>query len=1069
MEEFYINPLAKKHDLQSDSLRQEAKLLRLCEDLEAKILTSVDGEINWHYRIVDPTEAEALAADWRQWEEFTQKTVWGRKQGHTWFSAEVTVPQDAAGKVFLLHFTSQWQDRLGSTDPQCLVYINGKIAQALDGNHTELVIARNAVAGEKYTVTINAFTFFDRPLVGFKVDFFTRFERVEQLYYDLQIPLDVAILLPQHDGRRHAILNIIERSLRALDRRGGVTENFEASLKAAELIAGEIYQLQDTESKPTITAIGHTHIDVAWLWRVLHTRDKTGRSFATALSLMDEYPEFVFMYNQAVLLDFLKDDYPEIWQKVKKKVASGQFEIEGAMWVEPDVNIISGESLVRQFMFGRRFHQQQFGVTPKVAWLPDTFGYSANLPQIMQKSGLEYFVTSKLSWNDSDRLPYDTFFWRGIDGTTTKAQLITTQDFTSEQTFTTYNSVLSASEVMGAWKRYEPKALNDEVLICYGYGDGGGGPTRRMIESGRRFERGIPGAPLVKFEGIAPFLQRLGARMDENIENFPVWNGELYLQFHRGTLTSVAKNKTNNRRAERAMRELEYLSVMAMVFDAETKYPNEKINELWKVILINQFHDILPGTSIAEVYDDSDVEYAVLFSALEGKQGLHHEMVNKIAKPCVGILNLFNFTSQIRDGELVKIASDVGDAKALAMNGIAHVMQKSVRANGEVCFIAPVGRIPSLGWASAQLLATPTVEPETSLSVSFDHMENEVLRVEIDENGEISSIFDKVAQRELIEVGKTANALVIYEDKPLNWSAWDIDRSFVEQSWPLSGVATRIEVVETGPYRAAIRIEKTYENSKIVQIVSLRHNERQIEFDTYVDWQERESLLKTSFPFDLNTTGLRSEIQFGHVKRATHSNTSWDQAQFEASMHRWVDMSEADFGVALLNDCKYGYDAVEQTVRLTLLRGSIFPDAHADIGEHNFRYALKLHGGIADMEQVVRAAERFNNPIKVFGDAKKLANEEAQTEESFSFASVDADNVTIETLKKAEDSDDLILRVFEHANKRVAVNIGFGLPVENVVLVNLMEEGAEPILVENNIIGLKLRPFEIVTLRIKLK
>jgi len=506
VEEFYVNPLSKKHGLRADDLRQEAKLLRLCEDLQAKILTPAPGVIDWHFSSLEFTVQQALAADWPTWDKFGSRTVWGRKQGHTWFAANVTVAAEAAGKTLVLRFSSQWQDRLGSTDPQCLAYLNGSIVQALDGNHTELVIARDAVPGDRFDLMINAFTFFERPLVGFKVEFLVRHERAEQLYYDLQIPLEVAVRLPQHDERRHAIMGLVNKSLRELDRRGDVGEGFEMSLGAAEKIAAQIYALKDTAIKPTISAVGHTHIDVGWLWRVLHTRDKTGRSFATALALMEEYPDFTFMYNQAVLFDFLKRDYPEIWARVKERVASGQFEIEGAMWVEPDVNIISGESIIRQFIRGRQFHIEEFGVTPKVVWLPDTFGYSANLPQIMARSGFDYFVTSKLSWNDSDRQPFDTFFWRGIDGSTTKAQLITTQDFDSEEIFTTYNSNLSPSEVMGAWKRYEPKALNDEVLICYGHGDGGGGPTRAMIESGKRMARGIPGAPNVKFEGIAQFL-----------------------------------------------------------------------------------------------------------------------------------------------------------------------------------------------------------------------------------------------------------------------------------------------------------------------------------------------------------------------------------------------------------------------------------------------------------------------------------------------------------------------------------------------------------------------------------
>ena len=1039
--------------------------MRLCEDLRAKILTPVDASLDWHYSELDQSASEALAADWRKWAAFGPRQVWSKKQGHTWFAAEVTVPEAARGKTLVLRFTSQWQERPGSTDPQCLAYLDGKIAQALDGNHTELVIARNAVPGTSRTLLVNAFTFFDRPLVGFAVEFLIRNERAEQLYFDLQTPLEVATRLPQNDGRRHAMLNLVEKSLRALDRRGAVTPEFEASLGAGEAIAAEIYALQDTEAQPTISAVGHTHLDVGWLWRVMHTRDKTGRSFATVLTLMEEYPEFVFMYNQSVLFNFLKSDYPEIWKGLKERVKSGQFEIEGAMWVEPDVNIISGESLVRQIMRGRRFHMEEFGVTPKVVWLPDTFGYSANLPQIMERSGLEYFVTSKLSWNDTDRHPYDTFFWRGIDGTTTKAQLITAQKFDSDAIFTTYNSDLSVSEVMGAWKRYEPKSVNDEVLVCYGYGDGGGGPTRAMIERGKRLEKGIPGAPKVKLEGIVPFLDRLGQRMDANAGRFPLWNGELYLQYHRGTLTTVAKNKANNRRAERVLRELEYLSAMAL--SAGVKYPTEQLREYWEVVLINQFHDILPGTSIPEVYVDSDAEYSMLFSTLNSANGPWHSAAKAISGGKAGEIKLFNFTGHARSGEVVSIADENLEGAALGQGGKAAPLQKLVGAGGEVSYGVAANNVPSLGWATAQLSVDAADAPVSSLTVSKTHLENRHVLVRFNADGEITSVLDKKHGRELIEKGKTANSLVAYEDKPMNWDAWDIDRYFEEQYWPLSSAKAKIEVVETGPYRAAIRVERTYLRSKVVQVISLEDDARQVVFDTFIDWQERQTVLKALFPFDMNVSEIRSEIQFGHVKRATHRNTSWDRARFEASMHRWVDISEPDFGAAVLNDCKYGYDAVEQMVRITLLRGATFPDPTADFGEHRLRYALFVHDGLTDLEQVQLAAERFNNPIQAIGDTSARVTGPMSEGVSFSFAQVDADNVTLETVKKAEKSDDLVLRVFEHANRRVTARISFGTPVKSVRLVNLMEEGGEALVLDGNGVTLNLKPFEIATLLIE--
>lgn len=1063
----YSNPLSSKLGLGDDDLKMEGKLLRLCADLESKIRTPLaDVPFQWHVQRADGFSADsALAADWRAWEAFRSHSVWGKHQEHTWFAAEITVPEAARGQVFVMRFTSQWQHRPGSTDPQCLAYIDGKIAQALDGNHTELVIERDAVPGNRHVLLVNAFTFFDRPLVGFEVDFFVRNERAEKLYYDLQTPLEVAIRLYQNDPRRQAVLNIIERALRALDRRDGHTEAFAASLPAAEKIAAEIYALVDTEVQPQITAVGSTHLDVGWLWRVLHTRDKTARSFATVLKLMEEYPEYVFMYNQSVLFDFLKRDYPEIWEGVLKRVKSGQFEIEGAMWVEPDVNIASGESLVRQIMRGRRFHQEHFGVTPKTVWLPDTFGYSANLPQIMEKSGLDYFVTSKLSWNDTDRHPYDTFFWRGIDGTTTKAQLITAQRYESEAIYTTYNGDLSVSETMGAWKRYEPKAANSEVVMSYGYGDGGGGPTREMIERGIRLERGIPGAPKVKLEGIVPYLDRLGERMQANPATFPTWNGELYLQYHRGTLTSVAKNKANNRKAERMLRELEFLGAMAMA-KSGMAYPSETLAEFWELVLINQFHDILPGTSIPEVYVDSDDEYHKIFSTLSSANGPWHAAAQAASGPGADQLRLINFTSQTR-ASLVHLG-EWGEAKghALATSDGLHPIQQIVRADGTADTVAAVAGLPSLGWAGAQIV-THTATMPSAVSVSENHLENDVLRVAFDENGEITSIFDKTRERETLVPGATANRLIAYEDKPMEWDAWDIDRYFEEQFWPIADGKAEISVVETGPHRTAIRIERAYQQSRIVQVISLAAGERQIEFDTFIDWQERAQVIKAQFPFDLNTSEIRSEIQFGHVRRPTHRNTTWDRARFEASMHRWVDLSEADFGVALINDCKYAYDCHEQTVRLTLVRGSSFPDPKADLGEHRLRYALFVHEGVADLAQVHRAAERFNNPVAVVG-ARRVV-EPARDLPRFSFVEADADNVSIETVKRAENAKGLVLRVFESANIRARTRLSFGLPVKSVQVVNLMEEGAgKSLAVTDNSVTLDLRPFEIVTLFLEL-
>lgn len=1053
MTEIYNNQIADRLGLNIDDQKIEGKLKRLCDDLASKILTPVSVEIDWHYCEDSLSASDAIAADWASWDKFDRRTVWGRPQANTWIAAEVTVPEEAAGQVFVLKFSSQWVDRPGGTDPQGLVYLDGEICQGLDGNHTEIVVARDAQPGETHKVLIDAFTFFDRLLVGLEAAPMVRNEAAESVYFDIKTPLDIACLLQQNDTRRHRILALVEQALHALDRREN-GPSFNASIAKAKDIAAEIYKIVDTEARPVVTAVGHTHIDVGWLWRVLHTREKSGRSFATVLKLMEEFPEYIFMYNQAIIFDYLKEDYPALWAGIKDRVRSGQFEIEGAMWLEPDANIISGESMIRQIARGSAFHQAEFGVTPTCVWLPDTFGYSANMPQILDGCGLDHFITSKISWNDTDRFPYDAFFWHGIDGTAIKARLITTQEYESDDIFTTYNSVLTPSEVMGAWRRQEPKAASEDVLICYGYGDGGGGPTREMVQTGMRLERGIPGAPEVRMEGLGKFLERSRKTMTEEAHKFPSWHGELYLELHRGTLTTIAKNKAFNRRAEQKIRELEFLASLATLQGVD--YPQETLLTHWNTILLNQFHDILPGTSIPEVYTDSDAEYGALFDDMDSSQGSWHQA----AQAAVGsdALRLVNFTSQQRS-DLVTLAAD-WDGTALVTAGQAQVVQPIIRADGTKEWVAPSGGVPSLGWVGA---TQGRAEMATSsLDVSPTHLENEHMMVRFDSAGEITSVVDKSNGRELIPEGGRANEFVAYEDKPVNWDAWDIDRSFEDQAWRLADQPTEIEVVETGPHRAAIRITRTYQSSKVVQVISLAAGARQVEFDTYVDWHEHYTVLKVGFPFDLNTTDLRSEIQFGHVKRNTHRNTSWDKAQFEASMHRWVAMNEPDFGAALINDCKYAYDSHDQTVRLTLMRGPKWPNPNADMGEHRLRYALVLFDG--EIEKVHAAAELFNNPIAVIG-----RTDTAEAAPAFSFAAVDAPNVTLETVKKAEADGDLILRVFEHGNRRAKARITFGLPVAGAARVNLVEEGATPLDLTDNGVTLDLRPFEIATLKLNLK
>ena len=1004
----------------------------LLGELGKRILTPADVEVPLRFRPAHHDDRAHVVAEHRSgWMAVHGDLIWGEPDGYFWFAGEVVIPEALDGVAVHLKVEAQFGSVMGRSDPQCLVRINGRVAQGVDGNHRTVLLTEKAMAGERFEILFEVGTIENRRQLGFACALMVHDALAEKVYYDLRVPGEVARLLPEDDGRRHAIVGHIEAALGVLDLRPGNPERFRQSLIAAERHADAIYALADADSMPRIVATGHTHIDVAWLWRVRETRQKMARSMATALALMDAYPDYRFMYNQCVLLDYLEKDYPELFERIGQKVEGGQFEIEGALWLEPDVNVSSGESLVRHILYGVRYHEARFGVRPRMLWLPDTFGYSAALPQLMEKSGLDTFVTHKLSWNDTNRMPYETFRWQGIDGTRVAAYFLTTQPYNSTSIGTTYCPDLKPTHVMGAWKRYGQKPINDELFLVYGHGDGGGGPTREMLENVRRMERGIPGCPKVSHEPMRPFFERLLGKMAAEPERFPTWVGELYLEFHRGTLTSVAKNKANNRKAENALREIEALAVMV---SAAAPYPRAELWELWQIVMLNQFHDILPGSSIGAVFDDSDADYAQFFAQADA---LRAKLAGVLLP--AGPAFACNLLGRSRGG---LVETDRVDGQAIE------------RADGSRTMIVQIDSVPAL-------VAVPVVVSPRggALSVSTEHLANERIEARFDAQGRMTSIVDRKTGRQLLTDGALGNRLQAYRDRPAQYDAWDIDRSFEDQVWEIDAL-TSVRVTETGPLRAAIRFEWAYENSRIVQIVSLAADARQIEVDTFVDWHEHNTLLKAAFPIAVNASEVRAEIQFGHVKRATHANTSWDEARYECSMQRWVEVGEPDFGVALLNDCKYGYDAKGTTIRLTLLRSPTYPWPEADQGEHRMRYAVMVHDG--DIGAVIEAAEDFNLPLLVL-DGGGAATPALTT----GLLQVDGEGIVLEALKLAEDNDDLVLRLWESRGRRQAARLTLPVGYAEAAEADLLERQPATLPVEEGALVLAFKPFEIKTIRLR--
>ena len=994
-------------------MKRLPKIDRLLRELSENIFISLPGNIPLQFRRALPDEAIDEIDSVVDWQPVHHDLVWGESESYFWFAGDIVVPSEAADQRLVFFVDAAFGDTMGRSDPQCLVRIDGRIVQAVDGNHRYVPLSPSARPGDRYRVTIEAGTIEDRRQLGLKLRLAIHDQAAEALYFDLKVPVDVARLLKPDDARALAILNHVETALAAVDFRPGNPARFGASLAAASTEADRIYALAGDPAMPTIVAAGHTHIDVAWLWRTRETRRKMSRSMATALALLDEYPDYRFMYNQCLLFDWLAEDHPGLMTRIHDKVKAGQFEIEGALWLEPDVNLVSGESLVRQIVRGVRYHEATFGIRPRLLWLPDTFGYGASLPQLMKLAGVETFVTHKLSWNDTNRMPFDTFFWQGIDGTKVPASFITTQTYEYDGFETTYCANLRASHVLGTWKRHAGKARQPELFMIYGHGDGGGGPTREMVETVRRFERGIPGAPKVKQGALGPYFHDLSERMVCEPGTFPTWVGELYFECHRGTLTSVGKVKRDNRKAEIRLREIELLAVLAM--RAGTRYPANAIDQLWRILLLNQFHDILPGSSVGSVYDDAASDFAAF-------EALADDLETRLSSVLSDTPLVLNASHRPRGGLLA------GPERPQA--------QRIHRADGTTEWLSPIIAIAGNSAGSAR---PANATPEDSLEATVDRLENTNLCVRFDAKGRITSLVDKRTGRDLIPTGELANRIVAHQDVPVEFDAWNIDAHFDDKSWEIDDLVGA-EVLETGPWRSAVRFEWRYENSRIVEVVSLSAGSDRVELDVFVDWHEHKTLLKLAVPVAVACNESRAEVHFGHVRRPTHANTSWDQARFETLMQRWVDLSDDDAGLAVLNDCKYGYDARGNRLRITLLKSPVYPWPDADQGEHRFRLALMPHRGFAaDGDHVVEAAEDFNMPLRWLGRTVEPGTS-VEVEPPFT---LQGEGVEVAAVKKAEDDDGVIVRLYETRGRHAEVILS--TPLGSVTVVDLLEREAIPL------------------------
>ncbi|WP_330281607.1 alpha-mannosidase [Streptomyces sp. NBC_00588] len=968
--------------------------------------------------------------------------TWGRPWGTTWLKATAEIPADWTGRrveaVFDLGFDLT---RGPGGQAEGLVYRDGSPVQGLHPYSRSVLLTGSATGGESVDLLVelaanpdisgsqakgthfgSLSTAGDAHLYQLsQAEIAVRDDEVWHLIHDIEVLDQLMHELPEGSSRRHEILYALRKAADALD-----AHDVAGTARAGRAALADVLSRPAHASAHTVTAVGHAHIDSAWLWPVRETVRKCARTFTNMTMLAAEYPELVFACSSAQQYAWMKDRHPEVFDRIKKAVAAGSWAPVGGMWVEADGNLPGGEALARQLVYGRRFFAEEFGVEQEGVWLPDSFGYSAAYPQLARLAGARWFLTQKLSWNETNRLPHHTFAWEGIDGS---------RIFTHFPPVDTYSAELSAAELAHAESNFADKGPATRSLAPFGYGDGGGGPTRSMLERARRL-RDLEGSPRVEVSSPNVFFEAARAEYPQ----LPVWRGELYLENHRGTYTSQARTKRGNRRSEALLREAELWAATAAVH-AGAPYPYERLESIWRRVLLHQFHDILPGTSIAWVHQQAEEVYGELLAELEAV--IEEASGSLGATPSGGFLNAGPYDRR-------EVAVLPAGAEPVA----GHVGQHL--SDGRLAVLADV---PALG--SGGTLEQPTAPVTARAEGDGFVLRNGTVTVTIDGEGLVTSVYDHAARREAIAPGTAGNLLQLHPDDPNVWSAWNIDPYYRDTVRDLREAAS-VTLAESGPLLASVRVERRFGASVLVQHLELAAESRQLTVRTDVDWQERDVVLKAAWPLDVHAEEERAEIQFGHVRRPTHQNTSWDAARYELWAHRWVHVGERHWGAAVLNDSTYGHDigrdtredgGTTTTLRLSLLRAPHSPDPQADRGRHSFTYALVVGAGV---EEAIAGGYALNLPLRPAPVTTPA------------LVTVDTTDVVVESVKLADDrSGDVVVRLYEACGGAVTASLTAGFPVAGVSDCDLLESPDESLpLSDETTTTFRMRPFQIRTLRL---
>lgn len=974
-----------------------------------------------------------------KWMELSPGDRWGGLWDCAWFRFEGVVPESAKGAkvVLLIDVNGELCLVDGQGSPrQGLTNINSEFDYSLGLPGKRVVHVSDASAGSErieWWGDAGCNDLFGRYRSGTLKEASIAIcrEELRALYYDAEVLLETAERLHAGSARKERILQALyEVSLL-------MTELSDDRIGRARALLGEQLAKRGGDPVLTIHAVGHAHMDLAWLWPIRETIRKGARTFATALRMLERYPDYVFGASQPQLYDWMKRHYPKLYEEISRQVAEGRWEPQGAMWVEADTNVPGGESLVRQLLYGKRFFQQEFGREMKSLWMPDVFGYTASLPQLLKKSGVDYMMTQKLSWSEYNRHPHHTFMWEGIDGSRVLMHM-PPED--------TYNSPAAPRSIMKAESEYLDKNVSEHCLMLFGIGDGGGGPGEEHLERLSREKNLLGLSPVVQTASSVLF-----EKLERNADRYQTWRGELYLEKHQGTLTSQARNKRYNRKLEKALRELEFAASLAGSL-CDYPYPANELEEIWKEALLYQFHDILPGSSIKRVYDESLERYAIL-----------QERVGAMVAETYGVI-----ASHLPSS---KPEQPTDSNRIVLFNSLPWAREEWVKVGGS--WIQP--SVPPMGYAVVHVTESTEGMAETAASAEAPtaaqtrapeasaeelRLENDLLRLTFSRDGSISSIYDKEHRREVVRESGRANELQIYND---DGDAWDF-----RQDYRLAGgMSLRLEGADAftdGPVAGIVQ-HYGFGESRLTQKVALTQGSRRIDFATDVDWRESGKMLRASFPVNIRTDTVSCEIQFGYLKRPTHRNTMWDYAKDEICAHHWIDLSEPDYGVALLNDCKYGHRAEGGVLDLNLLRSPSYPDPEADRAVHAFTYALYPHGGDHVRAEVYKRGYELNVPLQAAA-AVPDSDMGDQLPETFAFLTLDHPGIMVEAVKRAEEGGDLIVRLYETGGTRVQAALRPGFEIRDVWLCDLMEQKLEAVPIEGGEIGLTFAPFDILTLRL---